>query len=86
MKINVSKATFSSIVGIGQKVKKAAKESGDKYLELNRGVNAVTEIDLSKVMNQIDFNSKDFQVYAPNLGLESLRKAIVNDYFQILIH
>jgi len=28
MRINVSKATFSSIVGIGQKVKKAALESG----------------------------------------------------------
>lgn len=32
MKINVSKATFSSIVGIGQKVKKASKESGERYL------------------------------------------------------
>ena len=81
MKINVSKATFSSIVGIGQKVKKAALESGQKYLELNRGVNAVTEIDLTDVMSQIDFNSKEFQVYAPNLGLESLRKAIVKEYF-----
>jgi aspartate/methionine/tyrosine aminotransferase len=81
MKINVSKATFSSIVGIGQKVKKAAKESNEVYLELNRGVNAVTEIDLSKVMNKIDFNSKEFQVYAPNLGLESLRKEIVKEYF-----
>ena len=81
MKINISKATFSSIVGIGQKVKKAAKESGEKYLELNRGVNAVTEIDLSEVMNQIDFNSKEFQIYAPNLGIESFRKAIVREYF-----
>jgi hypothetical protein len=32
MKINISKATFSSIVGIGQKVKKASKESGERYL------------------------------------------------------
>lgn len=81
MKINISKATFSSIVGIGQKVKKAAKETGQSYLELNRGVNAVTEIDLTEVMKQIDFNSKEFQVYAPNLGIESLRKAIVSEYF-----
>ncbi len=81
MKINISNATFSSIVGIGQKVKRAAKESGEQYLELNRGVNAVTEIDLSNVMNQIDYNSKEFQVYAPNLGIESLRKEIVNEYF-----
>lgn len=81
MKINISKATFSSIVGIGQKVKKASLESGERYLELNRGVNAVTEIDLSEVMKKIDFNSKEFQVYAPNLGLESLRKVIVSEYF-----
>lgn len=81
MKINISKATFSSIVGIGQKVKKHQKESGLKYLELNRGVNAVTEIDLTEIMKQIDLNSKEFQVYAPNLGLESLKKSIVDEYF-----
>jgi aspartate/methionine/tyrosine aminotransferase len=81
MKINISNATFSSIVGIGQKVKRAAKESGEHYLELNRGVNAVTEIDLTEVMKQIDFNSKEFQVYAPNLGIESFRRAIANEYF-----
>ena len=81
MKINVSKATFSSIVGIGQKVKKASKESGERYLELNRGVNAVTEIDLNEVMKMVDYNSKEFQIYAPNLGIESFRKAIVKEYF-----
>ena len=81
MKINISKATFSSIVGIGQKVKKAALETGDKYLELNRGVNAVTNIDLTEVIKKIDFNSKELQVYAPNLGIESLRKSIVKEYF-----
>lgn len=81
MKINISKATFSSIVGIGQKVKKASKETGEEYLELNRGVNNVVGIDLSDVMEDIDFNSKEFQVYAPNLGLESLRKSIVKEYF-----
>lgn len=84
MKINVSKATFSSIVGIGQKVKKAAKETGIPYLELNRGVNAVTEINLSEVIPQIDFQSKEIQVYAPNLGLESLRKSIIQEYFPSL--
>jgi aspartate/methionine/tyrosine aminotransferase len=81
MKINVSNATFSSIVGIGQKVKKASLDTGEKYIELNRGVNAVTEIDLSGVMSQIDVNAKSFQVYAPNLGLESFRKAIAKEYF-----
>ena len=72
MKINVSKATFSSIVGIGQKVKKTYKETGNTYLELNRGVNSVVGIDLTEVSKQIDFNSKELQLYAPNLGIESL--------------
>jgi aspartate/methionine/tyrosine aminotransferase len=81
MKINISNATFSSIVGIGQKVKKASKESGEKYIELNRGVNAVTEIDLTEVIAKLDCNSKEFQVYAPNLGIESFRKEIAKEYF-----
>jgi len=81
MKINLSKATFSSIVGIGQKVARAEKESGKKYLPLNRGVNAVCEIDLTKIMPMIDYQSKDFQVYAPNLGVESLRRSIITEYF-----
>lgn len=81
MKINVSNATFSSIVGIGQKVKAASAKSGEKYLELNRGVNSVVDIDLTGVMKHINPNSKGFQVYAPNLGIESLRKSILNEYF-----
>lgn len=76
MRINLSKATFSSIVGIGQKVKKAAKETGNHYLELNRGVNSVVGIDLTEIQKLIDFNSKEFQLYAPNLGIDSLRKSI----------
>lgn len=81
MRINISKATFSSIVGIGQKVKKAAKESGNEYLELNRGVNSVVGIDLNKIKPMIDFNSKEFQLYAPNLGIESLKSSIIKEYF-----
>jgi aspartate/methionine/tyrosine aminotransferase len=41
----------------------------------------VTEIDLTNIVNQIDFNSKELQVYAPNLGIESLRKSIIKEYF-----
>ncbi len=81
MRINLSKATFSSIVGIGQKVKKAEKETGDKYLELNRGVNSVVGIDLTKIKEIIDFNSKDYQLYAPNRGMDDLRKTIAKEYF-----
>lgn len=81
MRINKSKATFSSIVGIGQKVKKAAKDTGKEYLELNRGVNSVVGIDLTNIKDKIDFNSKEFQLYAPNLGIESLRNSIFKEYF-----
>lgn len=84
MKVNISNATFSSIVGIGQKVKRASKDSGEEYLELNRGVNAVTEINLSNVYPHINYNSKEFQVYAPNLGIESFRKSIASEYFPTL--
>ncbi|MBN2695588.1 pyridoxal phosphate-dependent aminotransferase [bacterium] len=82
MKINISNATFSSIVGIGEKVKKAELESGEKYLALNRGVNAVVDINLSEIVKQIDFNSKEFQVYAPTRGFNNLRDSIINEYFQ----
>lgn len=81
MKINPSKVTFSSIVGIGQKVTKAEKETGEEYLHLNRGVNAVTNINLSGVIKNIDPNTKEYQVYAPNLGMEKLRRSIVEEYF-----
>lgn len=81
MKIIKSNATFSSIVGIGQRVKKASLETGEEYLQLNRGVNAVTDIKLTGVMQHINPNSKEFQVYAPNKGLESLRKSILKEYF-----
>jgi aspartate aminotransferase len=81
MKITNSKATFSSIVGIGQKVAKAEKESGNTYLPLNRGVNSVCQIDLTDIMPMIDYQSKEFQVYAPNLGMESLRWSILSEYF-----
>jgi len=81
MKRNPSKVTFSSIVGIGQKVVKSEKETGEEYLHLNRGVNAVTNIDLSEVIKNIDPNTKEYQVYAPNMGMEKLRRSIVGEYF-----
>lgn len=81
MYINKSNVPFSSIVEIGQKIKKASLESGEKYLELNRGVNSVVGIDLSEVLKNINPNTTEFQVYAPNLGLEKIRKSIANVYF-----
>ena len=82
MKINHSKVSFSSIVGIGQKVAKASKESGMEYLALNRGVNAVVNVDLSSVAPGIDVNTNEFQIYAPNLGVEKLRRNIAKTYFE----
>lgn len=81
MKINKSNATFSSIVGIGQKIKKIELNTGDKFLHLNRGVNDVVGINLNSIMPMIKHNTKLFQVYAPNEGLESLRESIVKEYF-----
>ena len=68
-------------MGIGQKVTKAEKETGEEYLHLNRGVNAVTNINLTDVVSRIDPNTKDYQIYAPNLGIEKLRRNIVKEYF-----
>lgn len=81
MKINKSNATFSSIVGIGQKIKRAELNTLTKYLHLNRGVNDVVGINLNNIIPMIKYNTKLFQVYAPNEGLETLRESIVKEYF-----
>jgi len=80
MKINISNATFSSIVGIGEKIQKVEKETGRKFLKLNRGVNMVTNIDLIDTWNYINPNEQAFQLYAPNTGHMSLKKAIIDEY------
>ena len=85
MKINKSGAKFSSIVGIGEKIKKIEKETGIKYLPLNRGINDVVNIDLSEIINKVDFNSKEIQHYPPNLGILSLRKNIGKEYFPNIV-
>ncbi|HEV7231562.1 MAG TPA: pyridoxal phosphate-dependent aminotransferase [Bacteroidia bacterium] len=82
MNIQKSGATFSSIVGIGVKLKKLSEESGEEYLFLNRGVNAVCPIDLSDTIRHIDFNSPRIQVYPANKGTVELREAINGEYFQ----
>ena len=80
MKINISNATFSSIVGIGEKIVQVEKETGRKFLKLNRGVNMVTNIDLTNIWKMIDPNSQAFQLYAPNTGHLSLKEAIIENY------
>ena len=82
MKTKQSGAKYSAIVGIGEKLVQLEKESGEKYLRLNRGIPAVTNIDLSPVIPLIDFNSTDIQVYPPNSGMPKLKNAINKYYFQ----
>jgi len=82
MNINRSGAKFSKIVGIGQKIKELSKKNGKEYLFLNRGVNAVCNIDLSEVIGNIDFNNDNIQVYPPIPGFPELKEAINNIYFE----
>lgn len=81
MEIKKSGAALSKIVQIGEKLKKLTAETGQEYLPLNRGVNAVVNIDLSEVVKHIDFNSNEIQVYPPGPGFPALRKAINEEYF-----
>jgi aspartate/methionine/tyrosine aminotransferase len=85
MKINKSGAKFSSIVSIGEKIKKIEKETGEEYLYLNRGVTDVCQMDLTNIVSKIDFNSKEIQHYPPNLGINSLRENISKEYFPNII-
>ena len=82
MKTKHSGAKYSAIVSIGEKLAKLERETGEKYLRLNRGIPAVTNIDLSEIIPLIDFNSPEIQVYPPNSGHYKLKKAINKYYFQ----
>lgn len=62
-------------------MKKLERESGEKYLYLNQGVNSVVPIDLSEVVKSIDFNSKEIQLYAPMKGRIGLKERISHEYF-----
>ena len=81
MKIKDTGAKYSAIVGIGEQLKKRSEETGQEFLYLNRGINAVVNIDLSEIIPLIDFNSNTIQVYPPNSGILELKKAINNVYF-----
>ncbi len=81
IKTKKSGAKYSAIVAISEKLKKQ-KAAGKDILFLNRGINAVVNIDLSEITPMIDFNSTDIQVYPPNKGRLSLRKAINEAFFQ----
>ena len=75
-----SGAKYSAIVAISEELKNR-KAAGDDILFLNRGINAVVNIELSKIVSQIDFNSAQIQVYPPNKGHLFIRKAINHTFF-----
>lgn len=81
MQIRKSGAKYSAIVGIGERIRKESLKTGDEYLLLNRGVNAVCNIELDSVIKNIDFNSNAMQVYPPSQGRQELREAINHHYF-----
>lgn len=81
MKTKESGAGYSAIVGIGERIGKISKETGQDFLLLNRGVNAVCNIDLNRVAKEIDFNTPQMQVYPPSRGHNQLRMAINKVYF-----
>lgn len=80
IKTKKSGAKYSAIVAISENLKKQ-KAAGKDILFLNRGINAVVNIDLSEIIPMIDFNSADIQVYPPNKGRLGLRKAINTTFF-----
>ncbi|NPA44460.1 MAG: pyridoxal phosphate-dependent aminotransferase [Chlorobi bacterium] len=81
METNHSGAKYSSIVGIGEKLRKLSEETGKEYLYLNRGINQVVNIDLTEIIKKIDFNSNEIQYYPPNSGTVGLKNAINEVYF-----
>ena len=82
MKIKKSGAVYSAIVSIGEKLRYLSKKNNEEYLFLNRGVNAVVNINLTEIIPMIDFNSANIQVYPPNNGRRELRDAINKEFFQ----
>lgn len=81
MQIRKSGAKYSDIVGIGERIRKQSVETGEEYLLLNRGVNAVCNINLDSIVEDLDFNNNAMQVYPPSQGRQELRVAINQHYF-----
>ncbi|MFN8257863.1 MAG: pyridoxal phosphate-dependent aminotransferase [Bacteroidales bacterium] len=79
--IRKSGAKYSAIIGIGEQLRNASLNENTEYLMLNRGINAVVNLDLHEIVPKIDFNSNDIQVYPPVKGRLKLRQAINNNFF-----
>jgi len=81
LKIKKSGAKYSAIISIGENLRKLSTEQNLEYLLLNRGINAVVNINTDFLIPKIDFNSNEIQVYPAVKGRVSLRKAINQTYF-----
>ncbi len=81
MKTIKSGAKFSAIVKIGEDLREESRKTGEEFLYLNRGINQVVTIDLSKIIPKINFNSPTIQYYPHSKGMLPLRTAINNEFF-----
>ena len=81
MKVKKTGVALPAIHEMGRKIQELSKQSGQEYLFLQRGINAVVNIDLSEVVKTIDFNKTEMQVYPLSSGRIELRTAINNEYF-----
>lgn len=81
MKIKSCETRMSGIVKISEQLRKLSSETNTEYLFLNRGINAVCNIDLSEVIKNIDFNDNSMQVYQNSRGRFDLREAINDEFF-----
>ncbi|MDR1347800.1 MAG: pyridoxal phosphate-dependent aminotransferase [Prevotellaceae bacterium] len=81
MKIKKTNVALPAIHEMGRKIQQLSAETGQEYLFLQRGINSVVNIDLSEVVKNIDFNSKEIQTYPPSQGRAELREAINSEYF-----
>lgn len=81
IKTKHSGAKFSAIVGIGETLKQRSIDENKEFLLLHRGVNAVENIDVKDLVDEIDFNSNQIQIYPYSIGKPALREAINDKYF-----
>ncbi len=71
----------SRIIEVGNIIKRLSKETGEEYLALNRGVNAVEPIDLNQLVKSMDLNQGVLQNYPVSHGSETFKKAVIDEYF-----
>ena len=81
LKVKKSGAKYSAIIGIGEKLRELSITEDTEYLFLNRGINAVVNLNTDLIIPKINFNSNDIQVYPPVKGRPKLREAINQTYF-----